>query len=260
MISTVRTVELTGIISARIAVAYPEPVPISSTRSRPVSCNASIIAATTNGCEIVCPQPMSSGRSASASSWYSSGTKKARGTRAKAASTRGSRTPWSMSRRTSRLSLAVLPSLCVHTAIVNLGFVRIVGQADAVALGIAQVDGPARAVDDLHSQVGEPSFPGMALVRGDAQREQVQSSVRIAKRRLRLVHVARFQRDEFLTLPHREPHGALASSGVLAGPAPHHLEPQDVGVEAHRAIQVLDLDGDMVMAAHGRQAIRVYEG
>src|SRR5437868_2805214 len=96
---------------------------------------------------------MSSGRSASASVWYSSGMKNARGTRAKAARTRGSRMPWSISRRTSRLSLAVAPSLCVQTPIVRiLGFVGIVRQPDAVSLGIAQVHRPARAVDDLRSE------------------------------------------------------------------------------------------------------------
>ena len=93
MISTLRTSALTGIISARMAVAYPEPVPTSSTRSRPVMSSASIMAATTYGCEMVWPQPISSGRSASASSRASSGTKNDRGTRANAASTRGSRIP-----------------------------------------------------------------------------------------------------------------------------------------------------------------------
>ena len=116
MISTLWIPALTGIISARMAVAYPEPVPTSSTRSRPVSSSASAIAATTYGCEIVCPQPMSSGRSASASACASSGTKKVRGTRAKAARTRGSRIPWSIRRPTRRLSLPAAPLPDVHRA------------------------------------------------------------------------------------------------------------------------------------------------
>src|SRR5437870_1444962 len=44
-----------------------------------------------NGCEIVCPCPMSNGRSAWDSRWYSSGTKNRRGTRPNAARTHGSR-------------------------------------------------------------------------------------------------------------------------------------------------------------------------
>ena len=49
--------------SASTAAWYPDPVPISRTRSPGFGWISSVIQATTNGCEIVCPAPIGSGPS-----------------------------------------------------------------------------------------------------------------------------------------------------------------------------------------------------
>jgi len=68
-------------------------VPISSTRSRRRGASASVIQATTYGCEIVCPLPMGNGPSWYACGRNGGGTNHSRGTHAIAASTRRSTTP-----------------------------------------------------------------------------------------------------------------------------------------------------------------------
>src|SRR5438105_4351986 len=143
----------------------------------------------------------------------------------------------------------------------DLGLIRIMRKTDAVPFRIAQVERPEGPVDDLDPLFAQPALPGAAVVGRDAQREQVQAAVRIAERRGQPVDVARLQRDELLTLAHGEPYRALAGPPVLERPAAHHLQAQHVGVEAHRARQVLDLDGKVVMSAHagGHDSRRVYE-
>ena len=78
---------------ARIAVWYPEPVPISRTFSVPESRSAAVISATMYGWEIVCPSPMERGSSAYARCRLSFGTKRCRGTSSITESTRSSRIP-----------------------------------------------------------------------------------------------------------------------------------------------------------------------
>ena len=77
----------------RTAAWYPEPAPISRTLSPGPTPRASLIIATMNGWEIVCPYPMGSGWSPYATSLLSSGTKRWRGTVRIASSTFGSVMP-----------------------------------------------------------------------------------------------------------------------------------------------------------------------
>ncbi len=61
--------------SAKSAVWYPDPVPISSTLLSLPGSSSHVISITRLGCEIVCPWPMGSGRSRPASSLYPLSTK-----------------------------------------------------------------------------------------------------------------------------------------------------------------------------------------
>src|SRR5207245_9619803 len=92
-----------------------------------------------------------------------------------------------------------------------------VRKTDAVSLGIADVQRPARAVHDLHSQRCEPLFPGLALRGDDAEREQVQATVGIAKRRGRAFRSAGFEGQELLSRADGKPHRTLAGTSVFPG-------------------------------------------
>lgn len=74
---------------ASTAAWYPDPVPISSTRSPGLSSNHWVIQATTYGCDTVCPRPRGSATSAYASPAHSGGTNSCRGTASIARRTRG---------------------------------------------------------------------------------------------------------------------------------------------------------------------------
>ncbi len=76
-----------------MAVWYPDPVPISRTRSARRGSSAAVIRATMYGCEIVCPAPTGSGASSYAAPTSAAGTKQCRGTAAMAARVRRSRMP-----------------------------------------------------------------------------------------------------------------------------------------------------------------------
>src|SRR5260370_1227637 len=101
---------------ARIAVWYPDPVPISSTRPPRRGASAAVMSATINGWEIVWPLPIGSGASSYASAARWGGRNHSRGTHAIAASTRRSRIPrlasWlaTMRRRARRVSGAGPPT------------------------------------------------------------------------------------------------------------------------------------------------------
>ena len=75
------------------AAWYPDPVPISSTRSVGRGRNACVIAATMNGLLIVCASPIGSDMSKYARGHCEGGMKQCRGVDSTAASTPGSVTP-----------------------------------------------------------------------------------------------------------------------------------------------------------------------
>ena len=80
----------------------------------------------------------------------------------------------------------------------------------------------------------------------------MEAAVRVAERSRRAVSVAQLQREEFFTGADREPHRPLAPA-VLARPAPDDLETQRLDVEPLRRREVLDLDGEVVVAVHGER-------
>src|SRR5437763_6257570 len=205
---------------------------------------------------MVWPYPISSGWSPSENNWASSGTKNRRGTRPNAASTRESRIPCSMSRRTSGPSRGCgrRPSM-----LPNLPLVREVRKPDAVSLGIPDVKRPARPVHDRDSQRGELLLPGLALAGHDAQRQQVQSTVAVPERRGRTFRVARFQRQELLSRTHRQPHRSFAGAAVFPRPAPQDAKPERLDVEALRGGKVFHLDGEMVMSVDLRHRASIKE-
>src|SRR3954454_95204 len=90
-----------------------------------------------------------------------SGTKALRGTRANAAKTRASRIPSSIRRLMRGPSV---PSVTPAFMRRNLRFVREVRKAEAGPFGIADVERPLGAVDDLDVQAGEPLLPRLAVV------------------------------------------------------------------------------------------------
>src|SRR3989440_584572 len=194
---------------------------------------------------MVCPYPISSGWSPSENICASSGTKNRRGTRPNAASTRESRIPCSMSRRTSGPSRGCgrRPSL-----LTTLPGGRKVRKRDAVSPGHPDVKRPARPMHDRNSQRGEPLLPGLALAGHDPQRQEVQSTVRVPERRRRTFRVARFQRQELLSRTHRQPHRSFANAAVFPGPAPQHAKSEALDIEALRGGKVFHLDGEMVMS------------
>src|SRR5439155_263076 len=205
---------------------------------------------------MVWPYPISSGWSPSEKSCASSGTKNRRGTRPNAASTRESRIPCSMSRRTSGPSRGCgrRPSM-----LPNLPLVRKVRKPDAVSLGIPDVKRPARPMHDRNSQRGELLLPGLALAGHDPQRQQVQSTVGVPERRRRTFRVARFQRQELLSRTHRQPHRSFAGAAVVPRPASQDAKPERLDVEALRGGKVFHLDGEMVMSVDLRHRPSIKE-
>src|SRR3954462_5265881 len=99
-------------------------------------------------------------------------------------------------------------------------------KADAVPLRIAQVDGPAGAVDHLDALFLEMALPLRAVLRRDAEREQVQAAVGVAEGGGQAIDVARLESDEFLARANGQPERPLARPAVLEGPAAHELEAQ----------------------------------
>src|SRR5438477_5586484 len=134
-----------------------------------------------------------------------------------------------------------------------------VRKTDAVSLRIADVQRPARAVHDLHSQRCEPLCPGLALPGDDAEREQVQATVGIAKRRGRAFRSAGFQGQELLSRADGKPHRTLAGTSVFPGPAPQDAQAEGLDIEPFRDGKVLHLDGEMVMSVDLRHPASIKE-
>src|SRR5437588_8079056 len=125
-------------------------------------------------------------------------------------------------------------------------------KADPVPFRIAQVHGPAGAVDDFHALFLQVALPLRAVLRRDAQREQVQAPVGVAEGGGQPIDVARLQRDEFLAGADGQPERPLAGPAVLERPAAHELEAEDVDVEGLRPSEILHLDGEVVVSANGQ--------
>src|SRR5467141_3325684 len=136
---------------------------------------------------------------------------------------------------------------------------REVRKTDAVPLGIADVQGPARAVHDLHAERGEPLFPGLPLPGNDAQSEQVEATVGVAKRRGRALGIAGFERQELLSRADGKPHRTLAGPSVFPGPTPQDPQPEGLDIEPLRGGKVLHLDGEMVMSVDLRHPASIKE-
>src|SRR3989442_1189145 len=136
---------------------------------------------------------------------------------------------------------------------------REVRKTDAVPLGIADVQGPARAVHDLHAERGEPLFPGLPLPGNDTQSEQVEATVGIAKRRGRALGIAGFERQELLSRADGKPHRTLAGPSVFPGPTPQDPQPESLDIEPLRGGKVLHLDGEMVMSVDLRHPASIKE-
>src|SRR5207245_6710724 len=170
--------------------------------------------------------------------------------------TRGSRIPCSMRRRTSWPSRNGVRSPSMS---LNLPLMREVRKTDAVPLGIADVQRPARAMHDLHAERGEPLFPGLPLPGNDAQSEQVEATVGVAKRRRRALGIAGFERQELLSRADGKPHRTLAGPSVFPGPTPQDTQPEGLDIEPLRGGKVLHRDGEMAMSGDLRHLASIKE-
>src|SRR6266481_1555279 len=115
------------------------------------------------------------------------------------------------------------------------GSLRLVGKvrkADAIAFRIADIQGPAGAVDDFHTERGQLLLPLGPIARVDAQREEVEAAVRVAEGRGRALRVAGFERQELFARSHRQPHRSFAGPSVFPRPAAQDAQPERLDVEA----------------------------
>src|SRR3954471_21776486 len=131
----------------------------------------------------------------------------------------------------------------------DLGLVRIMRKADPIALRVAEVDGPARPMHDLDALRLQMPLPLRSILGRDAQREEMEPAVWIAKGCGEAVDVAGLQGDELLARSDGQPERALPWASVVEGPSADELETEDVDIECLRARQVLDLDREVMMPA-----------
>src|SRR5262249_60481574 len=93
----------------------------------------------------------------------------------------------------------------------------------------------------------------------DAQREQVEPSVRVAERRRRARGSPRLERQELPPGPAREPHRSFTRAPVLPWPTPQNAQAEGLHVEAFGGGKVLHLDGEMVMSVDLRHLPSIKE-
>src|SRR5512141_1794503 len=100
---------------------------------------------------------------------------------------------------------------------------RVVGEPDAVALGIVEVDRPARAVHDEDAGGLQAVLPGAPLPGGDAQRDEVEPGLAVAPRPRRRRLLGALEGEEARALAvDGQPDAAIAP--LLARPAPQHRQ------------------------------------
>lgn len=123
-------------------------------------------------------------------------------------------------------------------------------EADPVALGIAHVERPPGAMDDLDLVPGEVFLDFSAIRGSDPEREQVPArpgipEVRMDRRLLRFL-----QSEEAAT---GEPHPHATERPIRAQVALEDLEAQDVTVEGNGSLRIPELHGE-VMEPEGLHA------
>src|SRR5512133_773082 len=124
-------------------------------------------------------------------------------------------------------------------------------EADAVPLGIADVERPARPVDHLDPGRREPLLPGAPLGRRDPEGHEVQPSRPVLPWVLLRRAIGPLQRDERRArrVAGREPDAPVARAPVVAWPAPEYAKPEHFPVEPLAALEVGALDREVVDGA-----------
>lgn len=126
------------------------------------------------------------------------------------------------------------------------------GEADAVPLGIEDVQGVPGAMDDGDAEPREPILPRRPLAGGDRKRDEMQPGPAVDERPRLGRRTGALEREERRrrTFAEREPDAAIAA--LLARPALQDGKAEDIAVEPLARGEIGALDREVVERAHRR--------